>query len=37
MDLEELITSITSRDEGLMDTDIADNNRDTQTKPKRFQ
>jgi hypothetical protein len=37
MDLEELITSITTREEGLRDIDIVDNNDDKQPKSKRVQ
>ena len=37
MDLEELITSITKKEEGLRDIDVVENNNDTQTKSKRVQ
>ena len=37
MDLEELITSITTREEGLRDIDVVDNNNDKQPKSKRVQ
>ena len=37
MDLEELITSITTKEEGLRDIDVVENNNDTQTKSKRVQ
>ena len=37
MDLEELITSITTKEEGLRDIDVIDNNNDGQTKSKRVQ
>jgi UDP-2,3-diacylglucosamine pyrophosphatase LpxH len=37
MDLEELITSITTREEGLRNIDIVDNNNDKQPKSKRVQ
>jgi hypothetical protein len=37
MDLEELITSITTKEEGLRDIDVIDKNKDGQTKSKRVQ